>query len=170
MSKATPIVRSDPAPQYVEFGATQADHFRRFDRRDERESIVSMARLLPEAERLLIQWKYRDGLTNVKIADRLGLPSTKIGATINRLVRHISSPEYRLYLYHRDMIPPNRRELARLVLCEFKTQKSIAQTKGVYQREIRRQWAEVRLLARLLPLVEIEARRLVGLALKGGAA
>lgn len=160
---ATSILRSEPKPQVVEYAATQADYQRKFDRRDEAEHILEMARpLLPDAQ-LLLSMKFEQGLSNNEIADLLDMNTSNVRDRINALVRHIASPQYRLFINHPDVIPPRYRELARQVLIERRTKTDIARDRGVTRAAVSSQWMKILLMARMLPLIEAEARRIVSL-------
>lgn len=155
-------------PRIVEYGVSDSDTRRRIARRDDCQTIVDLAAPMPPDVRQLIHWRYVEGATYPTIAARLGIRARSVGRRFDVLVDHITSPEYRLFRFHKNLIRPKLLDTATQILVHRRSQRAIAHDRGVNRTTVWREWQEIKQLASLLPLIESEARRILQLARERG--
>jgi DNA-directed RNA polymerase specialized sigma24 family protein len=111
---------------------------RRARRREAIDQIVESSRVLPDAERALVQAVYRDGRTAVELAALMRESPQRVRRRLKSIVKRLANPRLAFVVAASDAWPERRRRIARAVYIEGRSIRQIAREQEVSLYAVRR--------------------------------
>jgi hypothetical protein len=104
--------------------------------RGEIDRVLRLADHLDPADRALVRSIYDRGMSAGELARAIGRTPRAVNRRLERLVRRVSTPEYRFILRERRSWPATRRRVAELVFLRGGTQRAAAELASIVERLI----------------------------------
>lgn len=132
--------------QIIEYVA-QADAQNTLRRRRQIEHILALAQHLDEADRLLIEQVFGQGMPVAKLARLAGKPARRLQRRVQVLVQHMNQPIFTFIVSHRDLLPRPARASAEMVLLRRRSLRAAARSTGLSLHRVRQHVRTVQAMA-----------------------
>ncbi len=129
--------------------ATERDQRRRINLRERVERRLALAEHLPKADRLLLQQVLEKGLPVAQLARLMGRRPQQLRRRIRKLIRHMEQPIYRFMILHADLLSPDTRRTAELVVFGVRSLRQAADELNLSLHQVREHMITVRAIGRL---------------------
>ncbi|MEM9418953.1 MAG: hypothetical protein AAGA25_07895 [Planctomycetota bacterium] len=144
--------------------ARQADTDRRVGRRRDVEYVLAMAAHFTHADRVLLEYLYRDGHSAVDYARLTRRSVRSVQRRVKALLQRIYSPEFRWLVVHGQTLPAPLRPVARRLILEGRALRETARLTGRSLHTVRQQRLELAVLLKTHASAKSTARAPLGSA------